>query len=477
MVLFDTHKLAAFNEEMYSQLIYKHHVLSKNKKLIDFKDDEEGGVVSSLTGYEALKGETRYLLQGCIKDDLPIKINDDLLPVQVTKTGDVSHIVPYNTDEDDFYVSFKIKPEKMMSYNELLSKADQKHSTGDEFTLLYGNLLYAALCSRINVCVSGNVSSGKSSYIDCMNNIYDGMPRIEKPSSAPALAKGVTTEGVLAVDELSGLKTKEQKAGVETVLNSQASGSNTISYGTAGSKAYRTMNPPPTNHLSVLIVYNTFGTAEACRKNIRQFPFKPSYYKQEDFFDWMWSNQASLVDRFVRFKMPDGKLDVSQFLNNAPLNGDEKTTLKRMAKTVAYYKLVARKNFVEGVCGQPPELSKDDVDYILDYIKVGMGVGDDSRYLSSLLEILKFAMVASGKDRTRFKWYADGYARWMDDYQDMINLVPPKNSDSFENGTFKVDVSDDANTPHVVKTIKMDVKSPPLQSFEEIMEMANEEIL
>lgn len=437
MVLFDTHKLADFKERMYSTLLYKHYVVSSNKKLIEFKDDEDGTPISPLSGFLALKGDKLYLLQGNIKDDLPIKIHDDLLTTRVTKNGDVVYIIPYNTPEVEYYTSFRIVPARMMSYEELLKCSDQIHSLGDEFTLLYGNILYTAMCSRINLCLAGNVSSGKSSFPDCLHNIYDCIPRIEKPSTAPALAPGVSTTGVLLVDELSGLKTKESKVGVETVLNSLASGSNTISFGTAGSKAYRTKNPPPTNYLSSVIIYNKFGARDDAERDIDKFPFKASYWKRQEYFDWMWSNQASLVDRYLRMLMPDGKLDTEQFLNNGRLTEEEITLLKRMAKTKAYFQEVARTGFTESVCGLPPELTDDDVQFIMDYIKNELKVGSSSRYLSTLLELLKFSLVASNKDRDKFRWYADNYKKWIENYQKMINL---ENADSFEQGMFKPEV-------------------------------------
>ena len=472
MVLFDTHKLVDFKQDMYATLVYKHHVTTSNKKLEEFKDDKDGNPVAPLTGFRALKGDELFLLQGNIKDDLPIKImNPDELPTRVNKSGDVVTIVPYNTEDTDYYVSFRIVPAKMVPYDELLAMSDQKHSTGNEFTLLYGNILYTAMCSRINVGIAGNVGSGKSSFIDCLNNIYDCMPRIEKPSTGPALAPGVSTDGVLAIDELSGLKTKEGKVGVETVINSLASGSNTISFGTAGSRAYRTQNPPPVNNLSCVIVYNLFGTQEACQKDLNKFPYKPSYFRRNDYFDWMWVNGASVVDRFLRMKMPDGKLDTAQFLNNGKLTDEETTQLKMMAKSVAYYREVAKKGFVVGVANQPPELDKDDVSYILKYIKEEMGISNTSRYLSSLLEILKFAMVASKKDKTRFAWYADNYKKWMEDYDDMINLRIPDDKDSFAAGVFKtqkVEKKEDKEDDYKISEVKMPPKNTaPLDSFSE----------
>jgi hypothetical protein len=479
MVLFDTRKLADFKVEMYSKLLYKHHVVSSNKKLIEFKDDRDGNVVQPMTGYLALRGDKLYLLQGSVKDDLPIKIHEEELPTHVTKNGDVVHIVPYNTPHTEYYTSFRIKPDRMMSYYELLSMSDQKHSTGDEFTYLYGNLLYTSMCSRINVCVSGNVSSGKSSFADCLDSIYDCIPRIEKPSSAPALARGVSTNGVLFIDELSGLKTKEQKQGVETVINSLASGSNSISYGTAGSKAYRTQNPPPVNNLSCVIVYNLFGSKEDCQLDIKDSPFKPSYFRRVDFFDWMWPNQASLVDRFLRMRMPNGKLDVAQFLNGGTLSDEDIITLKKMAKTLAYYREVAQKGFTQSVEGYEPELTQDDIDYILAYIKNDMGISDDSRYLSSLLELLKFAMVASNRNRDKFRWYADGYKRWIEDYQKMIGLSPISDWEKDNKLTTDTTVSTPKklDKPAMPKEVNMNEelgkfenKSNPLDEFDKFVE-------
>jgi len=479
MTLFDTQKTARFKEDKYASLLYKHHVVSNNKKLIDFKDDENGNPVQSLTGYLALKGDTLYLLQGNIKDDLPIKINNDVLTTRVSKNGDVVHIVSYNTPQTEYYSSFRINPEKLMGWSELLNQSDQIHSAGEQFNLLYGNVLYTAMCSRINICLSGNVSSGKSSFADCLDNIYDCIPRIEKPSSAPSLARGVSTEGVLFIDELSGLKTKEQKQGVETVINSLASGSNAISYGTAGSKAYRTQNPPPVTNLSCVIVYNLFGSKEDCSLNIKDSPFKPSYFRQQDFFDWMWPNQASLVDRFLRMRMPNGKLNVKQFLDNGTLTEEEEHNLKRMVKTVAYYREVAKAKFTKGVCGQPPELSQTEVDYIMKYITTELGVDDNSRYLSSLLEILKFAFVASKTSDKSFEWYADNYKKWIDDYQKMIRL----DTDESWLRDNKIVTDTTTSTPKKVEKPSMpkevnvnaelgnfSTKSDPLKEFDDFVE-------
>lgn len=435
MTLIDTQKLAKFKEEMYSTLLYPHHVVSSNKKLIEFKDDKDGNPIKPMTGFLAAREDRLYLLQSDVKKNLPIRINEPLLSTRVTKTGDVSYIVPKNTTQNDYFVSFRIHPDRMLSYKELLDTSDQRHSCSDAFTKLYGNILYASIISRINVCVAGNVGSGKSSYYDALDKIYDCGPRIEKPSSAPALAPGVSTNGVLFIDELSGLKTKEKKAGVETVINSLASGSDRISYGTAGSKAYRTQNPPPTTHLSCVVVYNLFGSRDDCMLDIKDSPYKPSYYKKQDYFDWMWSNQASVVDRFLRVKLPDGKIDVSQYLNAHDLTDEEKTTLKKMAKTVAYYKECARHGYIKSVEGYPPELSVDDVNFLSGYILGEMGIDKESRYLPTLLEILKLGLIYCEKDREEFKSeFGKIYKQWIDDYYNMINLKKIDDEWSRDNG-------------------------------------------
>jgi len=456
MVLMDVGKTGKFKEEMYSTLLYPHHVISKNKKLIDFKDDRRTGeIVPSMEGYYAHRGDTLFVLQEDIKDDLPIKMVSENLPVHVAKPSDVVNVVPHNTEGTEYYRSFRIIPDRMLSYSEMLDCNDQLHSTGKQFSHLYGNLLYTAMLSRINVAVSGNVGSGKSSFAKVLNNIYDCVPVIQKPSTAPALAPGVSTEGVLFIDELSGLKDANSIKGVETVINSLAEGGDRISFGTAGSKAYGTQNPPPTTYLSCVIVYNLFGTKEDCSLDVKDSPFKPSYYKKKDFFDWMWDNQASVVDRFLRLKMPDGKLDVSQFIDNPPLTSEDKTLLKKLAKSAAYYRDVAKVGFITGVHGYPPELSSLDVEHIKSYIFNDMGISKESRYLNTLLEMLKFSMVASERDYTKFKWYADSYKKWMTDYEDMTRLSNPNSTWDKDNN-----ISSDA-TPSVPKI-------PKKVTFEEV---------
>lgn len=404
-------RLYKFRSLFFNKLIREHHVKTGHLKEFEFKQDEYSDFQAPIRGFLALKDEELYLLEEGVKEQLPILLHPDKLRTSVTKDGSVVTIVK---NSGSCFDTFRITPEKKYSYGELLGKFDQKHTQQEMYTYLLGNIYHAALIGRINVCVAGNVSSGKSFYGDCMHQIYDLIPKIEKPKTAAKLAPGVSTEGVLRIDELSGLKTAEGKSGVETVLGSLADYGDVISFGTAGSRQYGTMNPPPTSNLSCLIFYNLFGTKEQCEMSSKDWAYKPSYYKSSDYFDWMFENSEMLNDRMLRMKLFDGKIDVSQFSGDDVLEDEHIQTFINMAKTVEYFREQRRKGYVD-------ELTAEDMDTITNTTYRLMD--RESRHAKVFRELLIFTYLMADKDVITFEYYADLYRKMIDDYDKMVKLA------------------------------------------------------
>jgi hypothetical protein len=361
----------------------------------------------------ALKNDVLYILEDNIKDKLPIAVGDNL-PELVTIQGDVVKVV---RNKEGQYSTFRITPAKVMTYRQLLECFDQKHQNQEDYTYLYSNILHAALLGRINVCVATHVSFGKSFFGDCMNYIYDLMPNVDAPKTAPAIAPGISTYGVLRIDELSGLSKKEDRVAVENVIGGLADFSDTVSFGTAGSKLYKTMNPPPTYWLSCVITYNKFGTKEDVESK------KASYFRKEDYFDWMFPNSTKLVDRFVRFLFPDGKVMVNQFNSDVTYTPELRAKFIAMAKTAEYYRQARINGFtnplvVDGVTYEP-EMTEEEVGLIDKMVYTN--VGKESRHSRSLRDLFLFTFLMADKDWVLFANYCEKYVDYMKAYNNMIN--------------------------------------------------------
>jgi hypothetical protein len=448
--------LTTFKKESYRTLIYPQHLITPNLKLIEFKPEineltGEKVPYTPLKGFLAMKDDTMYLLEEGVKEQLPIRVSENLGEM-ITKDGNVVDIV---SNDGDCYKTFAIRPQPIYSWKEMVEFLNLKH-TEPEAYMLMNNIFLAARAGRLNCCISTPPSFGKSIGGDCADAIYDLMPKIDAPRTAPAIAPGISTDGVLRIDELSGLTDKAARAAIDGVLGGLADWSEDVSFGTAGSKAYHTMNPPPTTWLSAVITYNKFGTKEEVMAQ------KASYSKRNDFFDWMFPNSTKINDRFVRFLLPEGRVNIAQFNEVEELSDELRVKLRNMAKSMMYYTAVRRSNFINPVTigdkTYPAELSRDDLAMIDKYVYTVLS--EDSRHSKTMREILIFTFLLAEKDYVKFVHYANKYVEYMKAYERMVTLDGEGNAQSSLEGPLN------AQNSHLFKdsTLHTKVKKVPKSS-------------
>jgi len=379
--------LSKFGSVMYETLLYKHHLTHETAKLVEFKTEE----YKPMQGYIFTKDNKKYII-----DMLDDKDKDNLnkFPIRVTETeirdmknGDVVHKI-------NQYRSFKITPEQHYSFQDMITMDNNVHSLPDEYTL-YKIIAWAARFGRIAVRISACPGWGKTSYYATINHLYDKTYVITRPRTVAGIAKGITQDGVMVLDEMGHLP-KEIRDEVSSMLYQLGQFFTSLTLGSAGSVAHKTKPLYNVDSLSCVVLYNRIE----------------DYKDKDDFFDFMFSNAAALNDRFLPLRLPDGKLDGSQFKDDQikDLSEETKTMFINFIKSAEYYK----QNWFKIV----------DDKHVSSSLEKYKDVKD--RHMKSINCIASFIYLFSYDEQREtlntgiYDYYLDMLYQWYKDYNDVV---------------------------------------------------------
>jgi hypothetical protein len=334
--------IKAYSKEMFDTLLYKHHLSSNTPKVVEFDDNEVG---SKANGYYFTKNNVKYLLDD--KDNDGIN-NLTKLPIRVMETTEretktkevVLHITKYK--------SFKPIPDKVYTIKQIMALDGITHMNPDCWTM-QKVIAFTAYTARINVYLSAVRRSGKTSYLSSLGKITNKGYVVDKPRSVAGLAKGISEDGYIVLDEM-GSMTREEKEGVYNFLF-QAGGMNPdFTTGKAESAQHHLNSIYSIQNLSVVLVCNLFEDYLCNDEVSGELDIK----NKDKFIQYLFDNGQAINDRFMPLRMnPPGFpltkkereplpvfLDVSQFKTTTDVLTDEYRDVYRgIIKSMEHYKI------------------------------------------------------------------------------------------------------------------------------------------
>lgn len=404
--------LGKFHDQTYKQLLHEHQIIESTPKYIEFLNDSR----PPIKGYHVRKDARKFIIDQGMKDSMPLKVRQEPQEEITKSKKDVVYVIEPNTVS-----SFRIIPEPLLTFKELVDMDQIKHSNPDDWTL-WKILLLVARCSRVNFCFSTNPAWGKSGMCDVYNYLFDLMPSLNAPRTQAALVRGLSPTGVLILDEFAGKELLSQDL-VPKILEQIAAGKNYITFGTAGSYEYGTRNPPPCTWLSTVILYNLFGTQEEVHRK------EASYCTKDDFFDWGIMNKAALNSRYIKFKPDDGELDVSQFYTGSQeLTNEDQELFRKAAKTLKHYEI----EFKDGCTN---ELTKEQLDFCQEIV-ANQSTVKEGRHKGTLSELAKGIMLYHQGDTDAFSLTFSRLLSWHENYKKMLlkaNKEPKNTIGAYDN--------------------------------------------
>lgn len=389
--IFSFSLLASFSAKMYETLLYLHNLNTATPKVIEWKDN-----FLPVHGYILIKGNQRYVLNQYDEDSDEDNVNK--LPIRVNNYAELdsksNDVVCYITE----YSSFKVKPELIYNFKEIIHMDNIIHSNESAWTL-YKIISHACRYGRINLRIAANKNWGKTSYFQMLDYLLNKCYVITNPQSFAGMSLGITDDGVLILDEISGDIPSEDKRSIAKFLYQLGDLRNKIKSGTAGSLSYNTKPMYDVTNLSCVILYNPIG-----------------YYNDKNkYFDFMFTNSPAINDRFLPLYLSDGELPIDQFSKSKhlKLTEDHERLFKDYMKSCEWVK----QNWKTIV----------DMDYIYDRLKTKDIKG---RHRDSYVEILCFIYLYSKySDNLDDTYYliSEELWEWYKNYEKMI-----KTTDLFE---------------------------------------------
>ena len=301
---------------MYETLIYEDNLAKDTAEEIEWRPLIKDGVeydVPAIKSFLFKKDRVIYSLEQKYFNKLPIRVNST--QELVTKSGKVVQRI-----KNDGFSSFAIIPEKIYSFRMLINCDGITHSNHLDWQI-WKIICWCSRIARINLRLSACSGWGKSSYLKVLNFLLDKCYVLPRPKTIPGICKGITRDGVIALDEMGKLKS-EVKQEIQSVLFQLGERDTVLKTGSAGSSAYRTKPTYKTENLSCICLFNRLQ----------------DYKEREDFFDFMFSNSQAINHRFLPLMPPTGYLDDSQFTQkNVSLTEDMEQDYRNIMKSFQYY--------------------------------------------------------------------------------------------------------------------------------------------
>jgi hypothetical protein len=219
------------------------------------------------------------------------------------------------------YASFKITSRKEMELKEAITPFIFKHENAEEYEV-YVVLDFALLIGKGAVWKSGIPAYGKSSILKTMNKVFGSVPVVERVKTVPAFYKYIPEDGIMVIDEMAK-KDAESSENLLYALNILGDVNEEIlRMNTGGSSAFGTNVPKNIRNCSTVCIMNRL-----C-----------DYESKDKFAEYMFSNNAALDRRFLKIKVSDTRIDMNQFSEWREYNDEEAEYLRKIIRTIQYYK-------------------------------------------------------------------------------------------------------------------------------------------
>ena len=212
----------------------------------------------------------------------------------------------------------KIRPEKTMSFRELIDTFANISHTNDKHDLLWRMVSIIAFVDRINVRAATNPEFGKDSKLNLINSLTGEVGKVSNPTIAKL--EYLLFNKVIFINEVSGINSAS-KTDVEQFL--LACGDFNNEYNKRSRASAGSSEKYDISEMSLVIAYN----------DLKQ------YTNDKKFFDFMWTNTGAINNRILPLLF-DGKIDEDY---TTPFNAEE--TVKdnyddyvKFLRALLYYK-------------------------------------------------------------------------------------------------------------------------------------------
>lgn len=303
--------LAEHNRVLFETLLYTHNVTSENLKQIEFED-----VTDLQQGYFARKDKTKYWIP---------REHYDFLPFRIKNTTELHY-------KDDVIVQptkiskFKIEPSNTTTVREIVdSFCPFTHTQPIDWTLMK-IMTISSFIGKVCACIATPSHFGKTSTFDVLHGITDKSP-VFKPRSTPGVLNKINMDGVVVFDEVHDCKREVKDIMEEFAL---AVGGNKSVYINGAMRASKTKSKYDVSMQSIVFLYNTTNQYKTPEK---------------DYFDFIFSNNKAIDDRFLKFKL-DGELTevFDRDFDIPKVAEDNKGYYIQLAKEFAFLKEQKRHN-------------------------------------------------------------------------------------------------------------------------------------
>lgn len=417
--------LIDFRNSLYYGLIYPNHVNTADRvvKYREFYEVEDGRKIytESSDGKQKLKIYSMecdiyclpnggfnelYALSKEQIEKLPIKIRPNgSKPMFLRKEDRACNVVTE-------CASFRINPLKEMELKELANTFISPHSQPEEYEL-YVITALSMLLGRGACWISTNPAFGKSGLLKTFNMLFDGVPVNERVRTVPAIYKHIPDDGILVIDEMAK-KDSESSENLLYALNIIGDvNESRIVMNTGGSAAYGTNVPKSLRNTSIMCLMN-----RVC-----------DYESPDKFAEFMFSNNAALDRRFLKLHPQEGNLDMSYFSEYKPYSDADKEFLRKMARTIAYYK----PHLVDGVyvAGYKLEANQKMVSNAIAHGERTNAF--QPTHIATVRLILEVLSIYCKDDYVKFSSMSERLYSWIKRYKQMILASTGQTDDDDEN--------------------------------------------
>lgn len=294
--------LQAFNEQHYSQLLTKAHIVRGRTPInLGTKDDPDVRVY-----YILRHNNIDYALGEAHIEELPILVNESKKKIHYQNVYDI--ITSFR--------SARFKPVRTKSFRELVdSLCTFKHTNKEDFTL-WKIIVFAALIDRVCVRVASEPGFGKDSVAKVCGDLLRDIFIITNPTVAK-LEYGLTNK-VVMLNEMANL-TGEERRQMEHFLLATGDMSNVYEKHSRSTTA--TSESYDISKLSLLIAYNN----------------KDCYPENSKYFDEVF--QKATRERYFPIKL-NGRItdDLGRVPEAKQLSAQYAEDYKEFIRNIMWYK-------------------------------------------------------------------------------------------------------------------------------------------
>jgi len=272
--------LDGFFQQYYKDLITENMGVGDEIHVKEFKCSNGLEIEVEEFYYPFRKDKKIYLIPSAFVNKLPLNIMKE----QKVSYKGKGYIIPKLNENDGTYAikPMKIRPEKRMSFRELVNVfANTKHDNPDD-EWLWRLISIVALLDRINVRVATPPEFGKDSKINLLSSLSGKVGMISNPTVAKL--EYLLFNKLIFLNEVSGIKSSS-KEDVEQFILSCADFSNKyVKRSRASAGANEEYDISTT---SLVVAYN----------DISQYTTKG----QDKYFDFLWNNAGAINNRVIPF--------------------------------------------------------------------------------------------------------------------------------------------------------------------------------